>query len=163
MKSPLAEGPAVTPPTLCRTALFVLLAGLFGSGLAAPPAPAGGPQDKPPAAESPKDLEPKTLTLEGKDIPMKAALTALFKQTGNRVADRRQMKADTRLKLNLVKAGFWQALDAIAREADARISLFEQDGALALVDGPYRELPVSVNGLFRTSLKRIDTTHILET
>ena len=153
----------MTLRTICRPAVAVVLAGLFWSGLAAPPSPAGaGPQDKPPAGDSPKELAPKTVTLQGKDVPMKAALTALFKQTGNRVADRRQMKADTRLKLNLEKAGFWQALDAIAREADARISLFEQDGALALVDGPYRELPVSVNGLFRTTVKRIDLTHVLE-
>ena len=109
-----------------------------------------------------KELEPRTVTLQGKDITLKGALTALFKQTGNRVADRRQVKNETRLKLNLEKATFWQALDAVAREADARVSLYEQDGALALVDGPYREVPVSYNGLFRTTVKRIDLTRMLE-
>ena len=115
-----------------------------------------------PAAPQAGEMVPRLFTLQESDLTLKGALTALQKQTGNRVADRRQAKSEVRLKLNLTKKTFWEALDTIARDADARVSLFEEDGMLALVDGPYRELPVSYSGLFRTSIKRIDVTRVLE-
>src|SRR5262249_45807801 len=59
-------------------------------------------------------------------------------------------------------ATFWQALDAIAKETDARIDLYPQDGKLALVDGPYLALPVSYSGLFRITVKRIDVSTLLD-
>src|SRR5262249_48378426 len=101
-------------------------------------------------------------TLEEKDIPLTSALAELSKQTGNQVEDRRKERDDPRLKLELKKATFWQALDAIAKEADARVSLYERDGKLALVDGPHQALPASYNGLFRVGIKRMDMIHILE-
>jgi hypothetical protein len=110
----------------------------------------------------PKELAPKLFTLQGKDLEMAKVLVALGKQTGNAVEDRRASKEGTKLKIDLKNVTFWQALDAIAKEADAKVSLYERDGKLALVDGPYLAMPVSYAGLFRVAIKRLDISHILE-
>jgi hypothetical protein len=110
-----------------------------------------------------KDLVPRTFTLQGKDLEMAKVLAELTKQTGNPVEDRRRMKEETKLKLDLKNVTFWQALDAIAKEADARVNLYERDNKIALTEGPYVAMPVSYSGLFRVSVKRVDTSHILET
>jgi hypothetical protein len=110
----------------------------------------------------PKELQPRLVTLDEKDVPLSVALAELVKQTGNVVEDRRKDKDDPRLKLELRKATFWQALDAIAKEADAKIALYERDGKLALVDGPNVSLPVSYHGLFRVGVKEIHVTRKLE-
>jgi hypothetical protein len=74
------------------------------------------------------------------------------------VADRRRgEQTNPVLKLSVQKATFWQALEAIAKAADLRISLYQRDGQIALVDGPYRVRPVSFSSLFRTTVKRITT------
>ncbi len=145
-------------PPVRRVVFLVTVGAFFAVSAAAQEKPKG----KPAQNTSPKELEPRTFTLQEKEITVKAALVALQKQTGNRVLDRRENKDDRRFKLSLDKATFWQALDAVAREADARVSLYEQDGALALVDGPYREQPLSHHGLFRTTVKRLDLTRVLE-
>jgi hypothetical protein len=107
------------------------------------------------AADEPKEKEPasKTVTLKEDAIPLGKALAELKKQTDVQVEDRRGNKGDIKLKLDLNRATFWQALDAVAREADARVSLYEKDGRLALVDGPFREVPTSYSGIFRTTVK----------
>lgn len=110
----------------------------------------------------PAELQPRTVTLKEDEIPLSRALKELARQTGNEVVDRRKTKDDPRVGLDLKKATFWQALDAIAQEADARVSLYEQDRKIALVDGPFLALPTSYSGLFRTSFKRIDAVKILE-
>jgi hypothetical protein len=119
------------------------------------PAPGADP-------EVPKELQPKTITLQQKEITVAKALEELARQTGNSVEDRRRIREDTKLKLDLKKATFWQALDAIAKEADARIYLYARGGAITLVDGPHQVTPVSYNGLFRVAVKQIDTTLMLE-
>ena len=110
----------------------------------------------------PKELVPKLFTVQGKDLEMAKVLADLAKQTGNAVEDRRSQKEGTKLKLDLKNMTFWQALDAIAKEADAKVSLMERDGKLAVVDGPYMAMPVCYSGLFRITVKRIDITHILD-
>ncbi len=122
----------------------------------------GPAKSKPPVAEIPKELEAKTITLQEKEISLSKALAELAKQTGNEVEDRRRRKDDSKIKLELKKVTFWQALDTIAKEADARVSLYERDGKIALVDGPHKLMPVSYSGLFRVAVKRIDTTLLLE-
>jgi hypothetical protein len=119
---------------------------------------------KPAETEQPKELTPKSVTLQEKEITVGKALAELAKQTGNQVEDRRQSKdKDTaNIKLDLKNVTFWQALDTIAKEADARVSLYERDGKLALLDGPHQVLPVSYSGLFRVTVKRIDLNHLLE-
>jgi len=108
-----------------------------------------------PEQEVPRELAPKTITLQGSEIPLSKALDELAKQTGNRALDRRQAKDDLAIKLDLRNATFWQALDAIARAANARISLYEKDALVCLADGPYVKLPTSYHGLFRVTAKGI--------
>jgi hypothetical protein len=57
---------------------------------------------------------------------------------------------------------FWEALDAIARKADLRINLHTGAETIALVKGPYREVPTSYDGLFRVSVKQIIVARDLE-
>jgi hypothetical protein len=119
-------------------------------------------QGKQPNAE-PKQLTPRLFSLQGNDVPLGKALSELERQTGNKVEDRRQSREEAKLKLELKNVTFWQALDAIAKQIDARVSLYEKDGQVALLDGPRVAMPVSYSGLFRTSVKRIDLIRILET
>jgi hypothetical protein len=145
--------------TRAAAAVVLALVGLLVVPLAGQSVNAQG-KDKGDSPE--KELAPRLITLDEKDIPLTSALAELAKQTGNQVEDRRKEKDDPRLKLELKKATFWQALDAIAKEADAKVSLYERDGKLALVDGPHQALPASYNGLFRVGIKRMDMIHILE-
>jgi hypothetical protein len=113
--------------------------------------------------EIPKELAPKTITLQDASITVAKALKELASQTGNPVADRRREKDEIKsLKLDLNKATFWQALDTIAKAADARVSLYERDGKIALVDGPYQVMPVSYSGLFRVAVKGLHLRHLLD-
>src|SRR5439155_17450403 len=94
---------------------------------------------------------PRTVTSEKKQILLSEALSEIAKQTGVQVEDRRESNnEDTRLTLPLQKGTIWEVLDAVAREADARISLFQSDGKIAIADGPYVVLPTSYSGIFRT-------------
>ncbi len=115
--------------------------------------------DAPPAA---KELVPRYIKLQGADISLSKALNELAQQTGNEVQDRREDRKELKLRLHLEKATFWQALDTIAREADLRVSLYAEDRGVALVDGPYRELPVSYDGLFRIAIRKITAVHDLQ-
>lgn len=108
-------------------------------------------------------LAPRTVTLEKKGISLAEALAQIHEQTGSNVADRRLSKTDAKLNLKLVRAPFWQALEVIAKGADARISPYQADGSIALVDGPYRPAPVHVHGPFRIAVKRLTLDRNLET
>jgi hypothetical protein len=106
------------------------------------------------AGDAAKELQPRGVKLTGPAIPLNDALTELRKQTGNTVADRRITKNQPKLTLALNSLNFWPALEEIARQADARISPYQQDGTVALVDGPYRPTSVSYHGLFRAAVRR---------
>jgi hypothetical protein len=107
-------------------------------------------------AQAQKDLTPRTVVLQEKGISLSKALAELTRQTGNKVEDRRENKADDpELKLDLNKVSFWQALDAIAKEADVKVSLYERDGVLAVVNGPHVVPVASYNGMFRVIVKRL--------
>jgi hypothetical protein len=110
-----------------------------------------------------KELVPRTFTLRRGPMSLGEVLDELAKQTGMTVADRRQVKTDVKVTLDLDRVTFWQAVDAIARAADAGVTLYQPDGAVALVDGPHRPLPVSYSGLFRVLFKKADLTLDLET
>ncbi len=112
--------------------------------------------------EAAGDLTPKLVTLQGKEMPLSKALAELSRQTGNPLEDRRQAKADPKLNLDLKDVTFWKAVDTLVQEADARLSLYEPDGKIALRDGPSLVLPVSYSGVFRLALKRIDAVRILD-
>jgi hypothetical protein len=51
----------------------------------------------------------------------------------------------------------------MAARANAAVSLYEGEGQITLVDGPYRRLPVSYSGPFRTVVKRVAVTRDFET
>jgi hypothetical protein len=140
---------------------FSLTAVLLFAGLGSlSPAADGKAQPKPAAKEA-----PHTLTLSGDDLLLGKVLAEVEKATGIPLEDRRQEKTDLHLKLDLQKATFWPAADAIARAADCRLSLFENDGKVALRDGPFREVAggVCYDGLFRIAAKEIVGTRNLET
>jgi hypothetical protein len=104
-----------------------------------------------------RDLAPRRCTIRDRTISLKAALEQLAKQTGIQVDDRTEEKGNSpTLKLDIQNATFWQALDTIAKEADLRVSFFQKDSTIALTDGPYKETPISYDGLFRTTVNRVD-------
>ena len=114
-------------------------------------------------ADVPKELVAKTITLQETNIALSKALRELANQTGNQVEDRRREKEDVKLsKLDLKNATFWQALDAIAKAADARVSLYERDGKIALMDGPHQLTPTSYSGLFRLEPTKLEATRDLK-
>src|SRR5262245_12442098 len=92
----------------------------------------GGSRDE----EVKKELAPKHVTLTADKIHLREALKRLKEQTGIEVEDRRRAEdaVDPVLKLDVKNATFWQALDAIAKEADARVGLYVRNGSIALVD-----------------------------
>lgn len=100
-----------------------------------------------------KLLPSRTITVQKDGIPLSAVLAQIKEQTGITVADRRLIKNDPRLNLELKKEPFWQALQAIAVLADARISPYQADGVIALVEGPYRPLPLRWDGPFQIAVK----------
>lgn len=110
---------------------------------------------------------PKTnsglVTLQG-TMPLKQALAQLAEQTGVAVSDRRaESGRQPAVKLNLRDASFWLALDAIAQQSGARVSLYEQDRRIALRDGSVPRVPVSYSGRFRIVLKKIEVATDFET
>lgn len=115
------------------------------------------------AAEAQKNIQPRLCTIQNQAIALSKALEELTKQTDIKVEDGRQNAADDpKLKLALNKATFWEALDAIAREADLQVNLFQKEGAPALMDGPHRDVPTSYSGIFRIRATRISADRILE-
>jgi hypothetical protein len=140
-----------------RLLLAFVLLGLPAPSVADDPKPAK-------AKDEPKELVPKLVTLKVEKLPLRQALRQLTQQTGIVVEDRsRKQPMDPELRLDLTNVTFWQALSAIAKEADQRVSLYQSGGKIALVDGPHIQLPVSYSGLFRCVVRRVTTVHDLET
>src|SRR5437773_12224585 len=114
-------------------------------------------------AEAQKNIQPRLCTIQDQAIPLSKALEELTKQTEIKVEDGRQNAGDDpKLKLALNKATFWQALDAIAREADLQVNLFQKEGTPVLMDGPHRAVPTSYSGIFRLSVRRMTADRIPE-
>ena len=111
-----------------------------------------------------RDLTPLPITIESDDMPLSKALESIAKRTGITVEDKRDMGDDPHYKLRIKNMTFWQALDSLAQEADARVNFYEGDGKLALVKRPenYQDPPVSYDRLFRTAVKRITAVRNLE-
>jgi hypothetical protein len=109
-----------------------------------------------------KSVVVKTVTFKGKNSALSKVLQTVQDQTGIEV--RRAMAEDPKIdELNLQKVPFWKALDDIAKAADLRVSLYHRDNKIALVEGPYREVPTSYSGPFRITLKKLITLRDLET
>jgi hypothetical protein len=108
------------------------------------------------------DWRPRTVTLSGKST-LSDALALLEKQTGNVVNDRRKERSNPTLLLMNKTGTFWQTLDAIGKESGIGFSPYQEDGGVALVDSPYRELKVDHSGMFRFAFKRISVSRDEET
>jgi hypothetical protein len=138
-----------------RALVLSLSLSLLGFTLSSP---ARGPEgeEKNPAPQVPR------ISLKGKDIPLAKALAEVRRQTGIAVHD--ATSKQTHVDLDLDKVPFWKALDTLADSADARVDLHHR-GGLALAARPawYHSPPVSHDGLFRTTLKRVVVTRDLET
>ena len=108
-----------------------------------------------------RDLTPKLVTIDG-ELTVSKALEELEKQTGIHVDDERE-GTDSKLKLKLDKVTFWQALDAIARDADGRVTYY-RGGRIILDKRPegYVNPPVSYNGIFRTTIREFDIKRLLD-
>jgi hypothetical protein len=106
-----------------------------------------------------RDLDPKLVTINDEQ-PVSKMLAELEKQTGIRVDDRRE-GTDSKIKLKLNKVTFWQALDAIAKEADGVVGYYRGE-TISLEARPpnYQSPTVSYDGIFRTTIRRI--TSILD-
>ncbi len=99
------------------------------------------------------------------DLPADQPLDKLLehvRKTGLRVEDRRRDRTPVIVKGGLKGATFWQAVDAIAKQANLRVNLYQPDGVVALVEGPYRQVPSNYSGPFRTALKRLTVIDDLE-
>ncbi len=138
------------------------LVGLFAVLLFAIAAPLRADDKPKPAGESAGAMTAKKVTIQQKEISVAQALAEVSKQTGNQAEDRRQGKEDLKIKLDLKGVTFWQALDAIAKAADANVSIFEPDMKIALKDGPFLALPTCYDNLFRMRIKKIDIFQNLE-
>jgi hypothetical protein len=109
-----------------------------------------------------RDLAPKLVTIDA-EMTLSQALAELEKQTGIKVEDRRESD-DPKMKLKLDKVTFWQALDAIAKESDARIDYYRGSKGLGLEKRPegYVNPPVVYDGIFRATVRRVTAVRLLE-
>jgi len=117
--------------------------------------------DSPPTVDA-KQPAPKPATLEGQNVPLATALADLAHQTSESTSDQLG-DPDPVVDLDLKQVPFWQALDAIAEKANARVDLHARDG-VALVKRPagWKPPPISHDGLFRTSLSAVTAKLDLE-
>jgi hypothetical protein len=109
-----------------------------------------------------RDLTPKVVSING-EMTLSKALAELEKQTEIKVEDRRESD-DPKITLKLDKVTFWQALDAIAAQADARIDYYRASKGLGLERRPdgYVNPPVAYDGIFRATVRRVTAVRLLE-
>lgn len=111
-----------------------------------------------------EELLPRKLKATGKaeELALSEALKRVQTETGLALVDRRQGGYDQRVLLDGSGGTFWQAVQSLASQAKASISLYQGDSKVALVDAPYRALPVSFYGPFRVAIKRLRSTADLD-
>jgi len=108
-----------------------------------------------------RDLAPSLVTIDDEQ-PVSKLLAELEKQTGIKVEDKRE-GTDSKIKLKLSKVTFWQALDTIALQADGRVDYYRPDMIRLMPRGEnYVTPPVSYDGIFRTTVRRITAQRDLE-
>jgi hypothetical protein len=116
------------------------------------------------AADGAEFPQPKTFTFQTDGAPLGKVLDELTKQTGVTI-DRSQLESDRQLRLNCDKVPFWEAFQKIARESDHRISVAEDGRKLQLQGGgdiTYKEMPFSIDRLFRVSVRKVEAVSDLE-
>ncbi len=106
---------------------------------------------------------PRQVTLQASATALGKVLESIEKETKIRVEASPEI-ADYPVSISLEKANFWPALDAVAKAAGARVDLYGRSGKLRLVKrGTAPLLPVSYDGLFRSSIKKIIASRDFET
>ena len=115
------------------------------------------------AKSAPSGLEPRPILLPKGEQSLPELIDFIYRETGNRVIDRRRFGAVARLSIDLGKVTFWQAVDAITENLRCGVSLYEPDAKLALVDRQPNKAPTTGAGIFRVAAKRLGLTKDLET
>jgi hypothetical protein len=110
-----------------------------------------------------KALTPRTVAFSKSMLSVPEALAELTKGTGNRVGDQRREKTRPALTLPAEPTNFWPALDAIGKTSGIGFSTNLADGGVALVDAPYRPVPLAYGGIFRIALRRLAVVRDEET
>ncbi len=106
---------------------------------------------------------PSNVTFAGEAVPLSEFLAAVEKQTGNKILDLRerfgQAQTDPKLKIDLHKVPFWEALDKVLDQAGMTVYPFAMEPAVCIVakgekdaqrraltvySGPFRIEPVTV-------------------
>ncbi|HEU5115573.1 MAG TPA: hypothetical protein VFT74_02750, partial [Isosphaeraceae bacterium] len=130
--------------------------------------------------EEERSLKASVVTIEGEGIRLTDALRQLQLQSGNRVTDLREVygaeATNPGLDLKIRDQPFFQALDAIAREAGVKTTAFTGDGSIGLMPDAEAGLPdmigveppdplrwVRYDGPFRVALLNIGATRDLAT
>jgi hypothetical protein len=107
--------------------------------------------------------KPKTVTLNAEQTKLSIVLADLAKKTGVTIEDKRG-EADDPVTLTLKDATYWEAIDAVADAAHARVSVNPRDGLISLVKRKDKDpVPVSRDGLFRAAVKRVSAVHDFDT
>jgi hypothetical protein len=105
-----------------------------------------------------EELRPRTWKIDDtRKMPLKDALDLLKKSTGLALADRRQGSKAGEVAVEAGTMSFWQGVETLAEQSNSRLSLYQPDGHVALIDGPISKEPVDLRGLFRIAVKRIGT------
>lgn len=104
----------------------------------------------------------RTITLSTEKQPLSIVLASISKQTGVSIATR-GLAEDRPIAIDVQQAPFWKALDAIAAAAGARVDLYDRSGRLTLVPRVGPVPPVSYDGPFRATLRKLSASRDLET
>jgi hypothetical protein len=108
-------------------------------------------------AQAESSVQATTVTLNG-EMLLSEALAAIEKQTGNVMIDHReqfgQQAGDPRIKLEIEKAPFWQAIDILADKAGLTVYPYADQDGVAFVSLGEGEIPrlkrtASYAGAFR--------------
>ena len=130
---------------------------LFSSAGGVAPAPDSSRPD------ADKQPVPQLATIKDPHISLSDALIDLAHQTSESASDQLG-DPDPIVDLDLKRVPFWQALDALAEKANARVDLHTRDG-VALVKRPagWKPPPISHDGLFRSTQSAVTAKLDLET
>ena len=139
-----------------RLALLLIVAGALGA--------LTQPRSQLHAADEPAPgVKPKLITLKI-DATLEKVLDDIQTQADVAI-DRSKADLTRPVKVDLKNVPFWDALERIAKAADHRIAFGEQGRTIYLLGGQgvtYRELPMSVDGVFRTAALQVDAVNDLE-
>jgi hypothetical protein len=105
-----------------------------------------------------EELQPRIWKVtETRKMPLDEALNLLKKSTGLALLDRRQVSKAAEVTVDAGNWSYWKIADALAKQTNSRLSLYQPDGQVALIDGPFSEEPTELSGLFRIAVKRVYT------